>query len=442
MRSRVEHPEGGAAGASAVRRVRLERMLRIVAILALVGWVALALRPAPSGRDAATTSTLRQALGRWTRSVHVDSVRVELDSVPDATSLAWLAALRGARVGVSWAAPGIPAVALEIFPAAEPAGGTIVLASAPARAGNVLSDDLGPLDTLPAAAHTRASRVAMVEGALALTSDRQSARAHPATGFAPRRVFVSGAAGWEAKFVVAALEERGWSVDARLSLLPGEDVRQGPRAQLDTARYAAVVLLDSAAAESTVGVERFVREGGGVVIAGGANTASRVAPLVAWRTRAREAAPLGTLPSDSAWRGLSRVPFDTMPDRRALALERRQGRLLVAARRHYSGRVLGVGYDQTWRWRMMGGDSGAAQHGAWWSRVVGSVVAGAPTAGGAPATGEAPLAALHAALGAPSRATRPMPAGLLPDVLANALAFLALGTLLAEWLLRRSRGAR
>ena len=423
-------------------RERLERVLRAVAILALAGWVATVLRPSASTREGATESTLQQALMRWTRSDRVDSVHVQLDTVPDATNIAWLAALRGAGVRVSWAASEIPSIALEAYPATEPAGGTIVLASAPLNKPSVLSDDLGPLDTLPPGATTRASRVAVVEGSLALASGLQPARADVALGPPPRRVFVSGAAGWEAKFVIAALEERGWSVDARLAVLPGRDVTQGPHAPLDTARYSAVILLDSAAAESAPGVERFVRAGGGLVVAGSANAASRVASLIAWRARQREAAPLGTLPSDSAWRGFSRVPFDTLPDRRALALERRSGKLLVASRRYHAGRVVGVAYDQTWRWRMAGGDSGLAQHGAWWSRVVGSVAARPSAARASLTSGAAPLATLHAALGAPSRLTGAIPAGLPRNSLAHVLAGLILAALLAEWLLRRSRGAR
>ena len=435
MRSRV----------SAVWRVdleRLERILRIVAILALAAWVATLLRPSASKREVATEASLQQALTHWTRSDRVDSVHVQLDTVPDPTSIAWLTALRGAGVHVSWAASAIPAIGVETYPVPEPAGGTIVLASAPPGAPSILSDELGPLATLPSAAHARASRVGIVEGSLALTSGGQAARAGVAMGSAPGRVFVSGAAGWETKFVIAALEERGWRVDARLAVLPGQDVRQGPRAPLDTARYAAVLLLDSAAAESAAGVERFVRDGGGLLLAGSANAAPRIAPLVAWRPREREAAPLGTSPMDSAWRGLSRVPFDTLPDRQALPLERRNGQLLIAARRYHAGRVIGVGYDQTWRWRMMGGDSGLAQHGAWWSRLVGSVAGRPYSMSQRLTTSAAPLVALHAALGGPSTAARPTPSAVPPNVLAHALASLVLATLLAEWLLRRSRGAR
>jgi hypothetical protein len=423
-------------------RLRLERVLRVVAILALAGWVANALRPTARRHDVASEGSLPQALARWTRSERVDSVHVELDTVPDAAHTAWLAALRGAGVGVSWAGPGIPALALEAYAAAEPAGGTIVLASAPARVSSILSDELGPLDTLRSKGAPTASRVPMAEGRLVLTSGGQGARAYAEPGSVPRRVFVAGTAGWESKFVVAALEERGWRVDARLTLGPNDVVKQGPAAQLDTARYAAVVLLDSAAAETIRGVEQFAKGGGGVVLAGDASAARRVAALVAWRPLKREAAPIGTLPTDSAWRGLSRVPFDTVAGRRALALERRSGRLLVAARRYYAGRVLGVGYDQTWRWRMMGGEEGPTQHGTWWSRLVASVANRALTNGDNLSSGAAPLAALHQALGPASAPVRVLPTGLSSSALSTILGSLVLGALLSEWLLRRSRGLR
>ena len=134
----------------------------------------------------------------------------------------------------------------------------------------VVSDALGPLDTVGSA--LGAVRLASVEGNVTVTAGRQHARAYAPASERPRRVFVSGGAGWEAKFVIAALEERGWTVDADLFVGPDRDVRQGAAAPLDTARYSAVVLLDSTAAERARGVERFARAGGGVVLAGDAES--------------------------------------------------------------------------------------------------------------------------------------------------------------------------
>ncbi len=434
-------------------RQRVERVLRVVALASLALWILNAARPRMGGsrRDVATDRSVIEALPRWTRAASLDSVHVQLDTVLDATSLAWLAALRGAGARVSWGGPwggaSISDVALETYPAADPAGGVFVLTSASPRTTRFLADDLGPFDTL--AGPTAPVRLASVAGAVTLTADRQPARAEVASLAAPRRVFVTGAAGWEAKFVVAALEESGWRVDAHLFVAPDHDVLQGARAALHTSRYAAVVLLDSAGAESARGVDAFVRAGGGVVLAGDASRASRVAGLVAWRAGIREVAPLGTMPGDTAWRGMSRVPLDTLATgvragRRFVALERRSGRPIVAARRHYAGRVVAVGYDQTWRWRMAGGDAGPDAHRSWWSRAVASVAMRTPavtTVGAAP-TGAAPRALLYDVLGPPMDSVRVPAAPVSRAAIANVLGLLFLASLLAEWLLRRSRGAR
>jgi hypothetical protein len=421
-------------------RLRVERALRIVAIVALAGWIANAARPSLSRRDSVRGATLAGALRRWTLDARVDSAHVQLDTVPDAPSLAWLAALRGAGVGVSWAGR-IPALAVETYPSNDPAGGVVVLTSgSPAR---VIGDALGPVDT--AAGAFGSVRLASVEGNVTVADGSQHARADAPSSVRPRRLFVSGGAGWEAKFVIAALEERGWIVDADLFVGPGRDVRQGAAAPLDTARYSAVVLLDSTAVERARGVEQFARAGGGVVLAADANRASQVARLVAWRAGARETAPLGTVAGDTMWRGMSRMSLDSIAGRPAIALERRSGRPVVAARRYYAGRVVGVGYDQTWRWRMSGGvgDSSVSQHRDWWSRVVASVAArrASNVADGVP-TGAAPLARLHDVLGPSSQPVRPLPVVLSPGVVSNLLGALLLSALLAEWVLRRKRGAR
>jgi hypothetical protein len=249
-------------------------------------------------------------------------------------------------------------------------------------------------------------------------------------------VLVAGSASWDAKFLVAALEEAGWRVDVRLRVRPDEVVGQGPIISPDTGRHAAVLVLDSAASVS--GLDAFVRAGGGVVLVGDASRARVAAPLVAWRVARRETAPLGTLPGDTLWRGQSRVMFGDVDSTRAIALERRGDAAVVVARRHYAGRVLAVGYDATWQWRMAGGASSVAQHRAWWSRHVASVALRA-SPGRVVVTGAAPLAALQAALG-PAVAGESMTAGWPRGLLANVLGALALAALLAEWIVRRLRG--
>jgi hypothetical protein len=254
-------------------------------------------------------------------------------------------------------------------------------------------------------------------------------------------VFVSGTAGWEAKFVIAALEEAGWAVDANVFVAPDHDVTQGVPTALDTARYAAAVFLDSASAASSRGLEKFVRDGGGVVLAGDANSASRTASLTAWRALKREVAPLGTLAGDSSWRGLSRVPLEVASDARAVVLERRSGRAELVARRHFAGRVAAVGYDQTWRWRMTGGDSSRVEHRTWWSHVVAGVAQRPPFASAVP-TGAAPLASLYDVLGQPSDPVSALPIAINRDIVSTLLGALALAALMAEWWLRRARGGQ
>src|SRR6185295_2184102 len=148
-------------------RSRVELALRITALIALAAWIALAARPSANRREDVRSEALPTALPRWTRGADadVDSVHVQLDTVPDASTLAWLRALRGAGVGVAWSAPSVRDVAIETYAAADPSGGVFVLASMQPRETRIVSDALGPIDTLGTAAG--AVRLASVEGAIA-----------------------------------------------------------------------------------------------------------------------------------------------------------------------------------------------------------------------------------------------------------------------------------
>jgi len=410
---------------------RAELALRVVALAALAAWGANALRPATVRVATADAASLASQLPGWTGTADPERVHVALDRVPDRPFVDWLAALDAAGVRVTWSGA-IAGTAMEAWRAPDPSGDVVVMSSSSDSAIRVVADELGPLDTLPTARAIYATRVRDVAGALSMRSGRQAAAIRIAASAAARRVLVIGAAGWEAKFVIAALEERGWLVDSRLRLSPDHVVSQGSRADPDTARWSALVLLDSASAESARGVERFVREGGGLVLAGDASRAPRAAPLVAWSAARRAVAPLGTAASDTTWRGLSRVPL-VASARGAIELEPDK----VLARRHYAGRVVALGYDQTWRWRMAGGDESVASHRDWWSRLVAASVKR-----DSEAIGVAPLAALHAALGAPSPAARVVPGVPARGVVSQWLGAIMLAALLVEWVLRRRRGAR
>lgn len=425
-------------------RSRAELALRGLALAAIVAWIVLAMLPRATAGVLVRGSEVASELPRLTGDAATRSVHVALDAILDATSSAWLAALRRAGTPVSWSGDALAPLALESWRTADPAGATMLLAAADSA---IVSDALGALDTLRDA-NVVSVRLPASDGPITLTSGAESAaivgasiRGPKAESRKPGVLFVAGAVGWEARFVIAALEEAGWMIDARLVLAPGHDIVQGnARSTPDTARHGAAILLDSAAAEMVRGVEAFVRAGGGAILAGDASRARRVASLVGWRAAAREAAPLGTLPGDSAWRGLSRIPL-AMVEGRAVALETRGSAATVVARRHYAGRVAAAGYDATWRWRMAGGENSVAAHRAWWSRLVSGVVQGTESEP-AGVAGAAPLAALHSALGPPADGALEGATSFPRDALANALGLFALLALVGEWLRRRARGAR
>src|SRR5207302_8865612 len=72
-----------------------------------------------------------------------------------------------------------------------------------------------------------------------------------------RAVMVVGAAGWEGKYIVSALEERGWPVIARFTVAPNVDVTQGTIAALDTGHVSAVIVIDSTVETLGPALERF-----------------------------------------------------------------------------------------------------------------------------------------------------------------------------------------
>ena len=436
--------------AGAVRRI-IEGVLRALALAVLAWMLWRSSRPAGAEgptRAAARGDSLPAALVRWSVRDAAESLHVGFDTVPSPRTRDWLVALRRAGRQVGWDGASLPATAVAVERVAAPRGGVRVLAAAPSGAAVAVGDAAGVLDTLRAAAGGSGAGVAFATTLPlempAATVAGTAARAPRADSLRVGRVLVLGAAGWESKFVLAALEEDGWAVDARLRVSPTVEVSQGTRAELDTARYAAAVVLDSgAAAAYGAALVRFARRGGGVVIAGDAARAPALRDIAA--AAAGDAVPgvAGALSSDSARRGLGLVPLARLaPD--AVALERRGGTVAAAARRVGPGRVVQLGYTDSWRWRMLGAEDAPARHRSWWSRVVASVAYAPPvrlSVFAADSISPAPYAALVAALGPPTAAppaTPPAPGAPLPR-----WAFaLVLGALLAEWTSRRLRGAR
>lgn len=369
------------------------------------------------------------------RAAEAPRAHAELSGAPDARTRDSLAALAAAGVRVSWRGTPAPVAAMA-EPVREPAGGWRV--STVSGAAVALGDSLGLIDSLEAGG---GSLVASgIRGALAATEGGTAATAVPDDVAELGRVLVLGRAGWESKFVVAALEEAGWRVDARISVGPGIAVEQGTRVP-SLERHAAVVVLDTAVGREAAAIQRFVRAGGGLVLAGAGAAAPSLQGIAPARVVRREppetrdftghepthALPLGVL-------GALRTD--------AVLLEDREGAAAIAARRVAAGRVLQLGYDETWRWRMQAEERGVAGHRAFWSRTVGAVAAAAnrpaPAAHGA-ALDPAPLALTLAALGPPSAESPgstptgpPLPLWLLAAIL---------GLLVTEWASRRTRGS-
>ena len=115
----------------------------------------------------------------------------------------------------------------------------------------------------------------------------------------------------------------------------------------------------------------------------------------------------------------------------------------VAARRFGSGRVVQLGYVDTWRWRMSGGENSVAEHRKWWTSAVAGVAyapALAPTVSGL--VDNAPVARLIESLGRPASAENaPLASTAASISLWWLFAILSL-SLLAEWVSRRTRGVR
>ncbi len=359
-----------------------------------------------------------------------------------------LAARARAGDAVTWSGD-VAAVATSSEPVRGPSARTRI--SAVGDGAIALGDSLGELDSLPArsgsitAAGLRGSvrvRDGLTGASTAAASASETARA----GAAPGRVFVLGRVGWEAKFTIAALEEDGWEVDVRLRLSDTLRVTQGASRMPVAGTHAVVVALDTALGADAAQILRFVRAGGGLVLAGEAAAAPAFASFAPARASARSAARDPGEPdafdTGEPLHALPLIPLTTLRAD-AVVLERRDDLVAVAARRVAAGRVVQSGVEETWRWRMQGGASGAREHREWWTRLVSAAAGSAPsaTAAGAPRLVEAsaPRAALVQQLGhaVPSAPTFPSD----PRPLPAWLGAITLALLLAEWASRRARGA-
>jgi hypothetical protein len=427
--------------ADRARRVA-EHALRSIAMAALAVLVWRAIRPPVTEGVDVVRGDLPRALAAWTLSPATE-MRVVLDAAPDPRARDWLRALSRAGGSVRWS-PSRPigAAAVTAEPAVEPNGAMRVrLASAAGEAVSV-ADDAGAIDTLPRGGATELE-LGSVAGAVRASGTTFTATTDARDSVVLRPVLVLGAAGWESKFTIATLEERGWRVASRARVAPNIEVIQGPLGAIDTARYAAVIVLDSTAASSSSEIARYARTGGGVILSGSSARSGVFARIAPGRVSARVPGVAGAVASAAPRTGLGGFPVSS-PGVDAVVLESRDGAAMIVARRVDAGRVMQVGYDETWRWRMAGGDEAAAAHREWWSRLVAAVAYAplVPRGSGVASVDETPLASLVDALGPAT----PMDRRLAPRTdearITWILFTLVATSLLAEWTARRLRGAR
>ena len=421
-------------------RVRGEQVLRaiVIAALAVMLWRSLSPSTVQGARVVSAHGVSPSLLRQWTNRAP-SGIQLTLDAAPDRMQRAWLGALNGAGTMVTWTGRVTP-LSNAAQPIASPTGGTRVAVAAPAGARLILSDEIGAIDTV----QLRSSGAVV-----SLTGDAATVTANVGGSLASsvqsdslllRKVLVIGNATWESKFVVAALEEEGWKVDASIRVAPGTNVDQGAFASIDTAHYSAVIALDSAVAPFASRIAQFVRAGGGVVLTSEAASLDAMSPLRAGATGRPE-----TVNTQRQINLLSLSVSPIAPKTDAVPLETRGSVTTVAARRFVTGRVVQIGYVDTWRWRLNGGDNGVRDHRRWWTGLL-SDVAYAPRIPRSTNTGvtngddPAPVADLIARIGPAATGNRSAPERSSQDWMAVLFA-LALLALIGEVASRRLRGA-
>jgi hypothetical protein len=410
----------------------------------------------------AAMAPVRAAVVARAARAGADTFALALSQVPRAALRGALSVLPPAGVPVRWVdSTASRGLALSVGPVTGPRGGYVVRASGGTEGrALVLRDGGGLLDSLPASAtagHTDATwRIASLAPPLEARVGGSVATVTLPDPLAVKRLLVIAQPGWESKFTVAALEEAGWRVDGSLRVSPTGAVQVGAPQRLDTARYAAVLVLDSMAVDAAA-LTRFVTAGGGLVLAGDAVRVPSLAALRPARATALRGGVAGALLTESPRRGLEAWELAPVPGSTVLLAdaggdtgEHAHVEPAVVVRREGAGRVVATAYRESWRWRMQGTDDGAADHRAWWSGIVSAVAPDAlqparvePGAGPGDA---APYADLVAVLGAPSPRAAPratattsrVPRGPSPALLFVVAAL----ALLVEWASRRLRGLR
>lgn len=383
--------------------------------------------------ETVTSSDLAEALERWTTGPAPARASVRLERLPTPAERDWLAAVARGGSDMAWYGD-LDAIAVEALASAEPQHSYVIRATGARGAEMTITDGARVIAGVEAGEGAATVRTPVLYGPVNLNA--RSGRAVTARPRARRvaRVAVIGPAGWETKFVIAALEERGWSVDSRVTVGPGVSVGTLGSATLDTSRYSAAVVVQQLPGGWLPQLARFVSMGGGLIVTGGAIRDRSIAALLPAQPGRAMGARDSAVVTRDALGGLTIAPGP-----RAVVLETRGDAPVVAAGRLGNGRVVLAGYSDTWEWRMRGDDRALEAHRDWWSAVVGAAAYAPDTAAATQSPESAPVAALYAALGPPGTAAS-LP--LLRDrrLPVEALLFaLASLSLLAEIISRRRR---
>ncbi len=447
----ISGASGTASVAGTLRTVGAALHLLALTCVALLLWHLLA--PTASDRVAAAVSadgTLDTPLATLLNS-RSETLTVTLAGVPDARARAALRAVRGGGHVLRLTTPSaIHATAVAIEDEWRALGGTRIQAVSSESIATAFSDGAGLLDTLRVGAAGVRTSSGPVQGALHVASVNSRASASSLRASLPltARVLVVGEASWESRFLVAALEEAGWPVDVAVSLSPSVTIEQGGTQTPTIARHAVTIVLPGAASSAISALPAFVRAGGGVIIVGAAARMPGLASLRAGAPSNAITGEAGAETSTTPRNGLDLDPVGALASG-SVALEGRDGRTAVAARRIGAGRVVQVGYENSWLWRMAGNDEAPVAHRRWWTALVSSVVAQRAPVRNVIFDAEhdtldaAPVAGLARDIGLPAMRNASA-SSIAPSFIASLdprwLLALAVLSLVASWTLRRWRG--
>ena len=478
MPSRADLQAGARPGLAGSARRRIELALRVVALGALLAAVLVlsgafrsksastnapfvfradsAAKPGASSLLTLIRSSLLNGAVENTNGHVLRAVHLLASKVPSDTSRALLSAARSAGVPVSWTdSTKGAAVVVEVRSVIDPKGGYTLRVAAPDSTTVALRDSVGLIDSVMTSGGGASLVVGRVAGSVIASTRGATAIATAPAPATIRRILLFAEPGWEGKFTVAALEERGWNVEVRYAIGKNVTVTQGAPAPPDTSRYAAVVALDSSVLPHMAAIRRYAQSGGGVVIAGPATTLREFGAMLSGRAGARQPGVPGGLETDAPLVGLGWRPITPDSDAAIIAKSPRAGRASVAAivaRRFGAGRVVASAYDGVWEWRMAGPDGSVDAHRAWWSELVGAAAFapeveqnadGAPNGqfSDVPGTG-APYADTRMRLGIATAMPTSQPSAGNTVTWEVLLVLIALPCLLGEWGSRRLRGAK